>query len=250
MKSSIKIELHPLTLVLVLASLLTGYVKYVAIIFAIVLIHELGHVAIARLFARPVTRISLLPFGGLTEMDCLISADIHEDLLIAIGGILFQTLLGYALLIGHHFGLLDGPLYTFAHTYNILIIGFNLLPICPLDGYKIVKLFSELILPYKLAYVSTLVVSAAFLSLAMVVEWTTMKNNIFVLVFLIIMLVREFEMRAYATGKFYSERLTYDFYYARLDIPNMSHMYKNRTNYIAGTHEKDYLRVHFTAKRD
>lgn len=246
MKFSSKISLHPLTALLFFVGFLTGYFRYIVYIFLIVLVHELGHVFFAKIFKRRVVSIELLPFGGLTKMEGRISEDIFEDLLIAVGGIFFQTVLGYGLIMMNKMGILDARIYTFLNSYNIFIIGFNLLPACPLDGYKIVKLVAELFIPYRLASFMTCIVSFIVLGIAFIMNPTIFLDNAFILIFLLFSIVDEMKLQKYARARFYVERMNYDFYYSRLDVSNISMMYKNRVNYIDGVHEKECLKNHFT----
>lgn len=98
MKLLNKIRIHPLLILLLFIGLLTGYVKYLLLIFLIVTVHELGHVVCASILKRDVVSISLLPFGGLTKMNSLVSENIYEDILIASFGIFFQTILGFIII--------------------------------------------------------------------------------------------------------------------------------------------------------
>lgn len=248
MKLSSKFELNPLTLVFFGIGLLTGYFKYIFYIFMIVLVHELGHVAMAKIFKRKIIKVELLPFGGMTKFEGKISEDIFEDLLIAIGGVLTQTILGYVMLILGSKGSIEDGLFTFLNTYNIFIIGFNLIPICPLDGYKIVKLFAELFVPYRIAYTVSIFISITFLLGAGVFYSDILINNVFVLIFLIITFVGEVKMRRFVEMKFYIERMNYEFFYSKVEIESMKKMFKNRTNYIKGQHERRYLKDYFTSK--
>ena len=250
MKLFNKIKLHPLALFVLAAGLISGYFRYIMAIFMIVFLHELGHVFFAKLFKRKVVAITILPFGGLTKLEGKVSENIYEDLLIASGGIFFQTILGFAIIFLYLRGSLDWDFFKFLNTYNIFIIVFNLLPICPLDGYKMVRLICELAVPYKLAYGGAIIVSFLFLGGFVISRWDMCKNNFLVIVFLVFMAIQEIRTHKYACLKFYLERMNYHFYYARIDVPTMSAMFKNKINYIEGIHEKEYLRNHFTSKSD
>lgn len=250
MKLSSKVLLHPLTVVLFFVGFLTGYVRYIFYIFTIVFIHELGHVMVAKVFKRKVVSVTLLPFGGMTKMEGKISENIFEDLLIAIAGVFFQTILGYVLILVNNTGLISPFTFEFLNTYNIILIGFNLLPICPLDGYKIVKLASELFIPFKAAAIGAMGVSLCSLCCACVVSPELFQKNIFVFIFLVFMIVEEAKVQKYVDIKFYVERMNYDFYYSRIDVHHIKSMFKNRVNYIDGMHEKDFLKSHFTRKDD
>ncbi len=217
-------------------------------IFIIVLIHESGHFFFAKIFKRRIVSVSLLPFGGLTKIDAKISEDIWEDLLIAVGGIFFQSLFGFILIFLYNKGGIEWEWFKFLSTYNVFIITFNLLPICPLDGYKMLRLFSEIVMSYKLAFALTSLFSIATLITMGVCFYKVCMDNIFVMLFLVAMIMSEIRTHKYACLKFYLERMNYDFHFARADVPKIEAMYKNRVNYIDKVHEKKVLRKRFTSK--
>lgn len=246
MKWSVKINIHPLTLILIFVGCLTGYVKYLALIFLLVLVHELGHIFFALIFKRKVVSLTILPFGGLTKMDSLISANIFESLLISIGGIFFQTIFGFALILLKERGLIEGQIYEFLSFYNVILILFNLLPICPLDGYKMFKLLMELFLPFKKVFSLASLISFLLLLFFAITRFDIIKDNILVSVFLVVALLEEMSSRKYIVNRFYLERLHYDFDYPKKKIKKKEQMLKNRTHLIDGVDEKDYLKAFFT----
>lgn len=248
MKLSSKITVHPLTIGLLLICLLTGYIKYILFIFMIISIHELGHIVIAIVFKRHVESITFLPFGGLVKMDSLLSSDIFEDLLIASGGILFQTVLGFILVLLERMSFLEPATIEFISSYNRLIILFNLLPLCPLDGYKIFKYMSELFLPYRLTFNVALATSILIIIPIVFLVPRLVLNNIFVFSFLVVMARDEYKSRKYVLNRFYIERLTHSFDYPKKEVFKLKNLFKNRTNYVGGIHEKKALQKFFTTK--
>jgi stage IV sporulation protein FB len=105
----------------------------------LILVHELGHaIPVARAGLRVVS-VDVLGIGGLCRYDGYPTP--RRRVLIAWGGVLAQAALGLATLIGlavfgrpsHLFvaDLLGAFLFT-----NLWLIGFNLLPIPPLDGVE------------------------------------------------------------------------------------------------------------------
>lgn len=248
MRSSDRIKLHPLTVFILFVAVLTGYIKYLVLIFAIVIIHELGHVFFAILFKRKVNSITLLPFGGMTKMSSKISENIFEDLLIAVGGLFGQTIFGFILILLNNFSLINRNTYEFLNMYNMFIISFNLLPMCPLDGYKIVKLASELFVPFKFSFTISSVISFSLLGFLALTNRVLFVDNIFIFTFLVFMTIEEIKNRDFLANRFYVERMNYDFYYRRKDIRKKENMYKNRINYINGEHEKGFLKKFFTSK--
>ncbi len=241
MKLSSKIRIHFLTLVFFFISFLTGYAKYLFFVFLIVFIHEMGHVLFAKIFKRKISKIEILPFGGLTKIDSLISTNIYEDLLIAAGGIFVQLLFGlYLHWMNEHFTI-SASTYEFLKNFNITIMAFNMLPICPLDGYKMLKLASEIFIPFKISFTTSVAVSFMVIGVLAVLKVSLIKNNIFIFVFLVYMTIEEIKNVKYIMNRFYLERVNHDFKYKRIDISNYKNMYKNRINYINGKHERKVL---------
>ena len=88
-----KIKIDNITYLIILISLLSGYIKHTFIIFTIVLIHELGHVFFFYIFNIEIESINIYPFGGITKVNKKIHERIYKDVLISLGGIIFQILL-------------------------------------------------------------------------------------------------------------------------------------------------------------
>ena len=80
------------TYILIFLTLLAGYIKNVFLILLIVLIHELGHVFFFLLFKIEVRKIVIYPYGGMSYVNKKINERIYREILISIGGILFQIL--------------------------------------------------------------------------------------------------------------------------------------------------------------
>lgn len=248
MKLSNKIYVHFLTILLFFVSFLTGYAKYLFFIFLIVIIHELGHIFIAKIFKRKIVKVELLPFGGLTKMESLISENIFEDLLVAVGGILTQSLFGFYLKWLNLHCTIHPATFMFLEDFNKTMILFNLIPIYPLDGYKILKLSLELFIPFKLTFVIAEYFSIIVLVTILLFNTDLVTNNIFIFAFIGFMIFKEIKEKKYVFLRFYLERLHYDFNFKRKDINDYKKMYKNKINYINGKHEKLILHELFSRK--
>lgn len=243
-----KIKIHPLTMLLFFISFLTGYAKYLFFIFLIVIIHETGHIVFAKIFKRHISKVEFLPFGGLLKIDSLISMNIFEDLLIAVGGIFAQCLFGFYLRFLNAHCTINASTFEFLQNYNILIMLFNLIPICPLDGYKVLKLLLETSVPFSKTFKIMRWVSILVLGFLILWQIDTAKNNIFIVIFLIVTLVQEHRNEKYIMNRFFIERLNYDFDFKRKNIKNYKNMFKNRLNFIDGVHEKLFL-AHFFERK-
>ena len=235
MKNLIKINI--LTYIFIFILLAAGYFKFLCIIALIISIHEIGHIIFCLYFKRKITDIYILPTGGLLKIDSYLSTPILEDLLIAFAGIIFQIILGYLTL------LFDLPIYSDFYYYNRLIIIFNLLPIYPLDGFKITRLIFQIFLPYKKSLKLTNVISIFFIIFLI---YKVFYFNILVLLFIIIMQYKEISMHKYIINRFYLERMNNTFIFKkRAYINKVQDMYKNKINILNGKKENEFIKQYF-----
>ena len=134
---SMKLKFNELTLFFLLTAFLCGYIKNALIILFIVVFHELGHVLICKILGYDIICIEIFPFGGITKISKHLNDHIYRDFLIAIFGVVFQLLLFIPVI----FGFITNEVFI---KYNLSIMLFNLLPIIPLDGSKILfEVFSR-----------------------------------------------------------------------------------------------------------
>jgi Zn-dependent protease len=128
----------------------------VLVLFGSLIIHELGHALVARRQGIEVTRIELFLFGGFTQMSRDASTP-GEDFKIAAAGplatfcfVLLCLAVDLAIVGSHrliHAAVLDGkvkitPVLLAASWllfWNVLLLGFNLVPAFPLDGGRIAR---------------------------------------------------------------------------------------------------------------
>ncbi len=236
-----KIDINPLVWIILLAGYLTGYIKYIILVFIIIFIHEMGHIIIALILKRKIKKICILPFGGYILIDSLISSNIIEDLFISLGGVLFQGVLGGILIFLYKYNYINSHIFIFLNSYNIIIILFNLVPISPLDGAKILRLFLEIFIPFKKVFLIILLISIISIFITIIFNLRIILDNIFVFIFLIFTSIKEFKDKEYILNRFYLERITHEFNYPYLNIKQISSMYKNKRHYIDGLEEKEYL---------
>lgn len=147
----ITFRLHPLFVLLMAVSVLTGQFAELITLFFIVLIHELGHVAAALRFGWRIREVRLLPFGGVAEVEEAGTLPARQEWMVTLAGPLQNAWLaacGWA--IGRA-GWAD-PAWTAGFVAANAWIGlFNLLPILPLDGGKLMQTWLSLHLPYHAA---------------------------------------------------------------------------------------------------
>jgi len=108
----------------------------VALAFASVLVHELGHAVVARRLGVHVSGIELSFFGGAAKMTQMPRSANHELAIAAAGPAVSLMIAGAGLGLG---GLLHAPLFASIGYINLVIAGFNLIPALPMDGGRILR---------------------------------------------------------------------------------------------------------------
>lgn len=126
--------------------------KEIIMLFFIVLVHELGHSYMAYRFRWRIKRITLLPFGGMAETEEYGNRPVREEFLVTINGPI-----QHLWLIGASFLLLKTPYWTQGDHeiflfHNMAILLFNLLPILPLDGGRLMFSAYSYFFPFHKAY--------------------------------------------------------------------------------------------------
>ncbi len=132
------------------AASVLGGALFPALIFGIIVLHELGHALAARWFGIETSDITLWPMGGIARLERM-PRDPRQEMIIAIAGPAVNVALAFALWIGSAFVELfiapHAPGFAEAGLLNRLIIinaalaVFNLLPAFPMDGGRIFRAF-------------------------------------------------------------------------------------------------------------
>ncbi|MCT4618587.1 MAG: M50 family metallopeptidase [Marinisporobacter sp.] len=126
-----------------------GYVENLIISFLVVLLHEGAHVFTAKLLGYTIKKIEIFPFGGVAVIEETLAMNPRDEILIASSGPIFNflmVLIGYNLLYRFY---LTSEGFTFFMKSNLIIGVFNLFPIIPLDGGRIVRAYLAYFIGFK-----------------------------------------------------------------------------------------------------
>lgn len=244
MKNLFKINI--LTYLFFLLSILAGYYKNIIVIYTILIIHELGHFIIMKLYKIKVYKINIYPYGGMIKSNILINTNSKKQMFISLGGILAQLLLLIIIRLLYNFNILNYYIYNLFIKYNLYIIIFNLIPIYPLDGYKFLNSIIEIFLPYKKSIIFSFIINIISMIIFLLFLYKNKINNYLIISFMITSLINYIKEIKYIINKFYIERVIYNLDLRGIkSIDKLNNLYKNKLNYINGINEKKVLKKKF-----
>lgn len=235
-----KIEIHNITYITMLISFLSGYFQYIYILLLIIFIHEFGHFFISNLINIKANKIIIYPFGGLTIYDSDLNLNTNKELISLLGGITFQLLFYFLVVIIHNNNLMTDNVFNIIKRINIILISFNFLPILPLDGGRLLNILLDKIFPYKLSNKLTLIVSILFLGLFIMYKRTILSILLFVFLLKEIILEINNIDNKYMTFLFERYKNNYSFKKIKR-INNLNKFKRDYYHIINGVTERKYL---------
>ena len=241
-----KIYIHPIFIIILFIFILIGEFRFITYFMILILVHELGHLFISLLFKWNIDKIIILPFGGLTKYNEIINRPLIEEFLVAISGIILQ--LTFYNFIKYYID------YKYFSFINYFIILFNLIPIYPLDGSKILNVFFNIITSYKNSLNLTLIVSYIFIIIFSLLFFNINKIIAFILIFLMLEVNKLKKVKNELFNKFLLERYLNQFKFRKKktinSVDKMKKDYKHLF-YINGKYltESNFLKKMFDIKR-
>ncbi|MCM3441974.1 M50 family metallopeptidase [Metabacillus halosaccharovorans] len=204
-----KIHIHPLLWVMIAISVITANFKPLFLLMIIIFVHEMGHAISAHFFSWRIKSIMLLPFGGVAEVDEHGNRSLREECMVVLAGPIQHLWLqgaAFLLYISNVIDVSDYQLFTF---YNLSVLLFNLLPVWPLDGGKLLFIIFSKHWSYQKAHSYMMITSIIFLVFyvtAILLFSPTHLNMWIITTFLVYSLYHEQKNKMYSCLRFLMER--------------------------------------------
>jgi stage IV sporulation protein FB len=203
------IHIHPLLWAIIGLAVATAHFIELCLLLLIIFVHEMGHAAAAALFSWRIKRIALLPFGGVAEMDEHGNRPLKEEIIVIISGPIQHIWMMGAALLFYHLSWMPEEIFQLFIQFNLMILIFNLLPVWPLDGGKLIFLWMSLYRAFPDAHRKTLLISAAGIVGFTIFTLLTSPVNLniwVVLAFLLFSLYHEWKQSRFVFIRFLLER--------------------------------------------
>ncbi|PPD41890.1 MAG: site-2 protease family protein [Methylocystis sp.] len=122
-------------------------VLFISAIFLCVVLHEFGHILTARQFGIASPEVTLLPIGGVADMESMPQKP-YQELLIAVAGPAVNLVIaGTLILVAGAFNFDDAAhisdpsisIFERLAATNVFLAIFNMIPAFPMDGGRVLR---------------------------------------------------------------------------------------------------------------
>lgn len=249
-----KIEFHYTYIIMAFGLVITGHFVNLIIFTSLIIIHEMGHIIISKILSYKIDKVIIYPYGGFVKLNTRINTKIENDLLVAISGIIMQSIYFGIIFFLYRNGIVREYIYSLFLLYHKSMLIFNLLPIYPLDGAKIVNLILSKYFSFNIANYISIVIS--LITVIFFLYSDIYENNYSIILVIGVLMKNIYKFYkdiSYIYNRFILERYLFKFNYKdKKVIKNINKMYKNREHLFNDKgkliNEKEYISTFFEKK--
>lgn len=249
-----KIEFHYTYIIMAFGLVITGHFVNLIIFTSLIIIHEMGHIIISKILSYKIDKVIIYPYGGFVKLNTRINTKIENDLLVAISGIIMQSIYFGIIFFLYRNGIVREYIYSLFLLYHKSMLIFNLLPIYPLDGAKIVNLILSKYFSFNIANYISIVIS--LITVVFFLYSDIYENNYSIILVIGVLMKNIYKFYkdiSYIYNRFILERYLFKFNYKKKAIiKNKDKMYKNRVHIFNDNgklmNEKEYISTFFEKK--
>lgn len=196
-----KINIHYSFLFLIIVGLFANLLKEIIIFSFIILLHEASHAIMGLIFKKKIKRITITMIGGIIEISDNFTSFLKE-FIINISGILMNfIILLLSLLIKNTY------YKELIFNFNLLMILINILPIYPLDGYR---LLSDVIYYYDESYKALKkIVLISIISLILFIIYAIINKSLGLIMIAIFLVFKNIRLKSRIETIFIRKKVNY-----------------------------------------
>lgn len=215
-------------------------------IFILIFFHECGHFLMAYLFGFDIDKIYFYPWGGISKFTTKLNVSLKSEFIVLIAGPLFQMvayfILKNTIFFSNYLDLLKNVHYS--------LILFNLFPIYPLDGGRLLNILFNIFFSFKKSLIYTLYFSIFSLFCFFLLNVSNIGINlIFILCFLFYKICDEKSKVSFYMDKFLLERYLCDFKFKKRKTVNSVDDFSKGKKHLIHLDDRYYSEREFLLKK-
>lgn len=186
-----------------------------------------------------VKEINIFMFGGVTILNEDLNLPIYKEVLFLVMGPLSQILFVLLIKLLYTIGYVNALTFDKIIIINKFLLTFNLLPILPLDGGKLVNNILDYFIPYKLSHKITIIISLLFIPFIFIINNKLL--GIVLIIFLLYKIYLEINNNKHKLNKLLLERKLKLYKFKKLKrINTFEEVKRNENFYIIKNNKKIY----------
>ncbi|NBK98170.1 MAG: hypothetical protein EOM50_09140 [Erysipelotrichia bacterium] len=218
--------------------------KVLLFIFMLLTLHEAMHILCAYKLGYETKEVCIYPFGLSAMIKDFEYKNSYDELLITLAGLSVHIIMYGFLCLLSQYAIISYSFMLYLNQINMQIFCFNLIPIYPLDGGRILANLLELLFVYTLAKRLSLLLSLLFLLYYIKRGLLSSLSGVIIAIFFMIQLGLASVHFAMNIKAFYLYRYLHKHSYP-LKVHAHKDIYKNKTNVIIKEHkllsEREFL---------